>query len=133
MYGYVRPGNSQPTWLFPFVVSVVLVLSVLPLATLWRIARRDLATRIRGLRLLAVCLFLGVATLATIGSLTASITGEISARGQVLLGGDVEVGMTQRQAAAYQYVVCLARLLALSGRQNEFSHYQQRNRIEVAS
>ena len=41
--------------------------------------------------------------------------------------------LTQRQAAAYQYVVCLARLLALSGRQNEFSHYQQRNRIEVAS
>ena len=37
---------------------------MLPLATLWRIARRDLATRIRGLRLLAVCLFLGVATLA---------------------------------------------------------------------
>src|SRR3546814_7906231 len=34
---------------------------MLPLASLWRIARRDLATRIRGLRLLAVCLFLGVA------------------------------------------------------------------------
>lgn len=34
MYGYVRPGNSQPAWLFPFIVSVVLVLSVLPLARL---------------------------------------------------------------------------------------------------
>ena len=34
MYGYVRPGNSQPVWLFPFVVSVVLLLSVLPLARL---------------------------------------------------------------------------------------------------
>ncbi len=34
MYGYVRPGNSQPAWLFPFIVSVVVVLSVLPLARL---------------------------------------------------------------------------------------------------
>ena len=40
---------------------------MLPFPTLWRIARRDLAARIRGLRLLAVCLFLGVATLAAIG------------------------------------------------------------------
>nr|WP_298096002.1 iron ABC transporter permease [uncultured Shinella sp.] len=34
MRGYVRPGNSQPAWLFSFIVSVVLVLSVLPLARL---------------------------------------------------------------------------------------------------
>ncbi|QRM45087.1 iron ABC transporter permease [Rhizobium sp. BG4] len=34
MQGYVRPGNSQPAWLFPFIILVVLVLSVLPLARL---------------------------------------------------------------------------------------------------
>ncbi len=34
MQGYVRPGNSQPVWLFPFIVLVVLILSVLPLARL---------------------------------------------------------------------------------------------------
>ena len=34
MYGYVRPGSSQPAWLFPFVAIVVLILSVLPLARL---------------------------------------------------------------------------------------------------
>lgn len=34
MHGYVRTGNSQPAWLFPFVVIVVLILSVLPLARL---------------------------------------------------------------------------------------------------
>ena len=34
MYGYVRPGNSQPVWLFPFIVLIVLILSVLPLARL---------------------------------------------------------------------------------------------------
>ncbi|HKX22546.1 MAG TPA: hypothetical protein VJM81_04655, partial [Rhizorhapis sp.] len=62
----------------------------------WPIARRDLHANFRGLRLLFICLFLGVATLAAIGSLTASITGELSERGRVLLGGDIEVGMMQR-------------------------------------
>lgn len=65
----------------------------------WRIARRDLHIGFRGLRLLFVCLFLGVATLAAIGSLTAAITDELGARGQVLLGGDIEVAMTQREAS----------------------------------
>ncbi|AUW43391.1 ABC transporter permease [Rhizobium leguminosarum] len=34
MHGYIKTGNSQPVWLFPFVVIVVLILSVLPLARL---------------------------------------------------------------------------------------------------
>jgi iron(III) transport system permease protein len=34
MHGYVRPGNSQPVWLFPFIILIVLILSVLPLARL---------------------------------------------------------------------------------------------------
>ncbi|WP_066477539.1 MULTISPECIES: ABC transporter permease [unclassified Sphingomonas] len=66
----------------------------------WRIARRDLNAGFRGLRLLLICLFLGTATLATIGSLTAAITGEISSRGRVILGGDVEVAMSQREVSA---------------------------------
>ena len=73
---------------------------MLPLSTLWRIARRDLATRIRGLRLLAVCLFLGVATLAAIGSLTSGITSELERRGQTILGGDIEFSLPQREASA---------------------------------
>ncbi|MBB6125052.1 ABC transporter permease [Sphingobium subterraneum] len=64
----------------------------------WRIARRDLQQGLRGLRLLFVCLFLGVGTLAAIGNLTAAITGEISSKGQTLLGGDVEVAVSQRTA-----------------------------------
>lgn len=66
----------------------------------WTIARRDLHSGFRGLRLLFVCLLLGVTTLATIGSLTSAITGELGARGQVILGGDIEVSMTQRQPTA---------------------------------
>ncbi|PKA42909.1 ABC transporter permease [Rhizobium sullae] len=34
MQGYVRAGSSQPAWLFPFVILMVVVLSVLPLARL---------------------------------------------------------------------------------------------------
>ena len=70
----------------------------LPLAAIWRISRRDLSARIRGLRLLAICLFLGVATLAAIGSLTAGIGEELSRRGQTILGGDIEVAIAQRTA-----------------------------------
>ncbi len=66
----------------------------------WALARRDLSASLRGLRLLFVCLFLGTATLCAIGSLTASITGELAARGQTLLGGDVEFALSQRSATA---------------------------------
>lgn len=64
----------------------------------WALARRDLSASLRGLRLLFVCLFLGTATLAAIGSLTASITGELAARGQTILGGDLEFALSQRSA-----------------------------------
>jgi putative ABC transport system permease protein len=61
-------------------------------------ARRDLHRSLRGLRLLFLCIFLGVATLAAIGGLSSAITSEIAERGRVLLGGDVQIAMTQRQA-----------------------------------
>ena len=48
--------------------------------------------------MLAICLFLGVATLAAIGSLTAGIGEELSRRGQTILGGDIEIGISQREA-----------------------------------
>lgn len=66
----------------------------------WRIARRDLNARFKGLRLLVICIFLGTAALAAIGTLTAAIEGELSARGQVLLGGDLEVEVWQRDLSA---------------------------------
>jgi putative ABC transport system permease protein len=78
------------------------VTAALRFSAAWRIARRDLSARFRGLRLLFVCLFLGVATLAAIGSLTASLSGELAARGQVLLGGDIEVGVSQRTMTAQE-------------------------------
>ena len=65
-------------------------------AAAWRIARRDLHRQFRGLRLLLVCLFLGVGALAAIGSLTSAIRSELNGQGQVLLGGDLEVEVYQR-------------------------------------
>jgi putative ABC transport system permease protein len=68
----------------------------LPLGTEWRIARRDLNARFRGLRLLLVCIFLGTAALAAIGTLTAAIERELASSGQELLGGDLEIEVWQR-------------------------------------
>lgn len=64
--------------------------------TAWRIARRDLSARFRGLRLLLVCLFLGTLALTAIGSLTAAIERELESRGGELLGGDLQVSVWQR-------------------------------------
>ncbi len=62
-------------------------------------ALRDLRGSKAGLRLLAICLFLGVATLAGIGSLSAAILAELSGRGQVILGGDIQMETAQRYAS----------------------------------
>ncbi len=67
-----------------------------------RLARRDLNRSLRGLRLLFLCIFLGIATLAAIGSLSAALTGEITTRGAMILGGDVQVTMNQRRASAQE-------------------------------
>ena len=66
----------------------------------WRIAKRDLHVRFKGLRLLLVCIFLGTAALAAIGTLSSAIERELSSRGQELLGGDLEVEVWQRDLSA---------------------------------
>ena len=48
------------------------------------------------MRLLLVCLFLGVGALAAIGTLTGAIRGELAAQGREILGGDIEVEVWQR-------------------------------------
>ena len=71
----------------------------------WRIARRDLSGGFRGLRLLLVCLFLGVSALSAIGTLTGSIERELASRGREILGGDVEVRIWQRDLAPQEMAV----------------------------
>lgn len=64
----------------------------------WRLALRDLRRGGRGLLLLALCLFLGTAALAGIGSLAASLLGALDAQGRTILGGDLELRVSQRRA-----------------------------------
>lgn len=71
-------------------------MTAIPWSTAWRIARRDLSARFRGLRLLLVCLFLGVGALAAIGTLTGTIERELATRGRAILGGDIELAVWQR-------------------------------------
>jgi putative ABC transport system permease protein len=63
-----------------------------------RFALRDLRGGFTGLRLLALCLFLGVAALAGVGSLSASIVATLAEQGQSILGGDVQFEIAQRRA-----------------------------------
>ena len=62
----------------------------LPLAL--RLARRDLRGGVRGLRLVVLCLALGVAAIAGVGSLRAAMDAGLAANGRVILGGDLEIG-----------------------------------------
>ena len=80
----------------------------------WRIAKRDLNARFKGLRLLLVCIFLGTAALAAIGTLTAAIERELDNRGQELLGGDLEVEVWQRDLTDEEKIA-LAEYGTLSG------------------
>ncbi|MEX6724147.1 ABC transporter permease [Parapedomonas caeni] len=63
-----------------------------------RWAVRDLRGGLAGLRLLFICLMLGVAAIAGVGSLSASIVAGLADKGQSLLGGDLELRLTQRTA-----------------------------------
>ncbi|QTH22414.1 FtsX-like permease family protein [Rhizorhabdus wittichii] len=67
--------------------------------TAWALALRDMRGGLKGLRLLIICLFLGVAGLAGVGSLSHAITAELDSRGQEILGGDIEMRVAQREAA----------------------------------
>ncbi|MCF8465810.1 MAG: FtsX-like permease family protein [Sneathiella sp.] len=65
-----------------------------------KFARRDLRGNLKGFRIFLACLVLGVAAIAGVGTLSASITEGLRANGQVILGGDIDVRLTHRPASA---------------------------------
>ena len=65
------------------------------------LARRELRCGLSGLRLLFICLLLGVSALAGVGSLASSIGAALSSQGQAILGGDVAFTVAQREADAF--------------------------------
>ena len=68
------------------------------LRTASRFARRELRGGLRGFRIFLACLALGVAAIAAIGSVRASIEAGIQSQGATLLGGDAEMEFTYRFA-----------------------------------
>lgn len=63
-----------------------------------RLARRELRGGLRGFRIFLACLALGVAAIAAVGTVRASIEAGLKREGAALLGGDAEMGFTYRFA-----------------------------------
>jgi len=63
-----------------------------------RLARRELRSGTRGFRVFLLCLILGVAAIATVGSVRDAVQGAVADQGAVLLGGDAQMEFTYRYA-----------------------------------
>ncbi|MGB7321445.1 MAG: hypothetical protein WBC95_08520, partial [Albidovulum sp.] len=63
-----------------------------------RIARRELRGGFAGFTVFLMCLILGVAAIAAVGTVRSAIEAAISDQGAVLLGGDAQMSFTYRFA-----------------------------------
>ncbi|MDA5192663.1 ABC transporter permease [Govanella unica] len=70
------------------------------LPMVWRLALRDLWGGLNRFRVFAICLVLGVAAIAGVGSLTEAVVSGLRHEGRTLLGGDVEFRLSHRAATA---------------------------------
>lgn len=70
-----------------------------------RIARRELRGGLAGFRVFLICLALGVAAIAAVGSVRVSITEGLAREGAALLGGDAELRFTYRFAEPQERAV----------------------------
>ncbi len=68
------------------------------LSLAYRIARREMRGGIRGFALFIACLAIGVAAIAAVGTVRASIVSGLSSEGAAILGGDAELEFTYRFA-----------------------------------
>jgi putative ABC transport system permease protein len=71
-----------------------------PLSLAWRIAFRELRAGIGGLVVFVLCIALGVAAIAGIGSLAAAFEEGLAREGRKLVGGDVSFEVVHRRASA---------------------------------
>ena len=69
------------------------------LSLAWVFAKRELRGGLRGFRIFLACLALGVAAIAAVGTVRASIQSGLEAEGASLLGGDAVVRLTYRFAS----------------------------------
>ncbi len=63
-----------------------------------RLALRDLRLGWSGFAIFVACIALGVAAIAGIGSLAGALETGLAQQGQVILGGDITLGLVHRQA-----------------------------------
>ncbi|MBL8659496.1 MAG: FtsX-like permease family protein [Rhodospirillales bacterium] len=84
------------------------------LALAWRLARRELRGGIAGFRVFIASLALGVAAIAAVGTLSAAIVGGLRADARALLGGDVELQLSQRSPGADEAAWMRANAAAVS-------------------
>lgn len=68
----------------------------------WTLARREIRGGFRGARIFVICLFLGVAAIATINSLSEALLQGLARDGRALLGGDLNLRLTHREATTDQ-------------------------------
>ncbi|MBC7156489.1 MAG: FtsX-like permease family protein [Rhodobacteraceae bacterium] len=80
----------------------------------WAIARRELRGGLAGFRVFLACLALGVAAIAAVGIVRASIEAGLEREGAVLLGGDAEMQFTYRFATDEERAFMQARAVAVS-------------------
>ncbi|HEX9465972.1 MAG TPA: FtsX-like permease family protein [Alphaproteobacteria bacterium] len=67
-------------------------------ALAWRLARREMRGGFRGFRIFLACLMLGVAAIAGVGSIADGVHAGLDEDARQLLGGDVDLTLTQRAA-----------------------------------
>ncbi|MFK7878378.1 ABC transporter permease [Roseobacter sp.] len=79
-----------------------------------KFARRELRGGLRGFRIFLACLALGVAAIATVGSVRSSIEAGLAREGAALLGGDAELDFTYRFATEEERAWMTDKALAVS-------------------
>jgi len=80
-----------------------------------RFARRELRGGVKGFRVFLICLALGVAAVAAVGSVRAAIERGLDVEGRAILGGDAEITTTYRPATEEERAWMDARAEAVSG------------------
>jgi putative ABC transport system permease protein len=84
------------------------------LHTSFRLARAELRGGARGFYVFLICLALGVAAIAAIGTIREALERGLSENGAVLLGGDAEISLTYRFASPEERAAFEASATALS-------------------
>ncbi|MCL7463499.1 FtsX-like permease family protein [Phaeovulum sp. NW3] len=80
----------------------------------FRIARRELRGGIAGFRVFLLCLMLGVAAIAGVGTVRVAIESGLRDQGAILLGGDAQLEFTYRTATEAERAWMATRATALS-------------------